>query len=195
MGGGAGVHNARVDLKGGRGLNKSDFLALMLQNEHAKQLKGAKKALNNIETRKKYKRYQTVTTTEKDTRATCCIEGCRNIKYWSSPYCQKHKTRIARTGTPHTDKEARVYRKDHPRCSFEGCKKPSRCKTLCSTHYTRLFRHGSPDIVLPVGTKEKGRPCVVEGCPNKHHSIGYCNAHYKKLKKYGDPLYSERVII
>ena len=33
-------------------------------------------------------------------------------------------------------------------CSFDGCKKPSRSRGYCGTHYERFRRHGSADVVL-----------------------------------------------
>jgi len=33
-------------------------------------------------------------------------------------------------------------------CSIDGCDKPMRAKGMCTTHYMRAKRHGSPDVVL-----------------------------------------------
>ena len=39
----------------------------------------------------------------------------------------------------------KAYKKPgRPPCSIEGCSQPLYCKGLCTTHYTRLRRKGSP---------------------------------------------------
>lgn len=75
----------------------------------------------------------------------CAVEGCETPAR-SKGYCPKHWARLKRTGTTELAPRASVV----PVCSVEDCGKPSVSRRFpwCQTHYYRVKRHGSPDIVL-----------------------------------------------
>src|SRR6056300_929953 len=53
-------------------------------------------------------------------------------------------------------------------------------KGMCSMHYQRSLKNGSPYVVwIPtVG-------CSVDGCEEKHYGNGLCNKHYMRVWKNG----------
>jgi len=76
-------------------------------------------------------------------------------------------------------------------CIVEGCTNTKiKARGMCSTHYTRWYRHGDVNRVISHLERQAHRKqyhCNVEGCNESHHAKGYCNKHYIRWKKYGDP--------
>lgn len=70
-------------------------------------------------------------------------------------------------------------------CSFEGCERPSYCKTLCQRHYEQQFE-GKP--LTPIRAKLKRQPdaCTVEGCTREPRAKGLCGMHAYRVGRYGD---------
>ena len=80
-------------------------------------------------------------------------------------------------------------------CSFDGCDKIVKSRGLCSAHYERLRKHGSPSTVLPPApppTNTLHVTCTIDGCDKPHQARGFCSAHYCKFRKYGDPTTDKR---
>ena len=72
-------------------------------------------------------------------------------------------------------------------CIVEGCEAASKTAGMCTRHYTRFNRHGSPYAITkrPPGSTE---PCDVDGCDRAKMNAQYCNAHAKRAKANGgDP--------
>lgn len=73
-----------------------------------------------------------------------------------------------------------------PACSVDGCEKPVLAKGLCSAHYCRNKKWGSPTGGLPERPR-RPEACTVDGCDGLHYSLGYCAAHYQRHRR-GDAL-------
>lgn len=78
-------------------------------------------------------------------------------------------------------------------CSYDGCVKPARCRSWCTTHYARWRKHGDPSVVLPPvapprSPRTQGEHCSVEGCAAAPWARNLCSKHYIRWRKYGDPL-------
>lgn len=74
-------------------------------------------------------------------------------------------------------------------CKIPGCEKAANNGggSMCSMHYSRLRRTGSPYI----RTKRiylTHQECTVEGCGNKIAGNGLCGTHWMQNKRRGDPL-------
>lgn len=71
--------------------------------------------------------------------------------------------------------------KQKRKCSFEGCDKVHHARGWCTTHWTRVVRHGAPHIKLKVG-RRKSQPthCVALGCLRPTHAKSRCLAHYRR---------------
>lgn len=48
-------------------------------------------------------------------------------------------------------------------CSIDNCRGEIIAKRLCSKHYARNRRHGSPDIILHVGNEGRGKTAAYKG--------------------------------
>ena len=77
------------------------------------------------------------------------------------------------------------YKNYYP-CKFDGCDKQIRAKGLCSGHYKRLSKHGSPDVVLRKGRYAEQPVCIIDGCKTKHTALGFCQAHYRAYQAFLD---------
>lgn len=69
-------------------------------------------------------------------------------------------------------------------CAVDGCGKDDRVQGLCSGHYHRLTRYGSPTGVP--APRPRG-VCAVDGCEGALAGGGYCRKHYKRFRVHGDP--------
>lgn len=81
-------------------------------------------------------------------------------------------------------------------CALEGCNKAAHTKGLCTTHYARLLRNGTPYMDKPQynfksewieQSKAKGGLCAIEGCEREAKIRGICDMHYKRIKRNGTP--------
>ena len=70
-------------------------------------------------------------------------------------------------------------------CNIDGCEKPSRTRSWCSTHYKRWQRRGDPLGSAPLPEK---KTCNIDGCDKPRKARGWCNAHWTRWRKHGDPL-------
>ena len=68
-------------------------------------------------------------------------------------------------------------------CTIDGCKSPSKARSLCTKHYTRLVRRGTTGDGRPYGRTS----CVQPGCELPHYCKDLCTRHYAALQLYGDP--------
>ena len=69
-------------------------------------------------------------------------------------------------------------------CSVADCGRKISARGLCSTHYQRARKHGSPGSAVQRYATEG---CAVEECPLPHRAGGYCQRHYMRVWKSGDP--------
>lgn len=67
------------------------------------------------------------------------------------------------------------------KCSIENCDKAAYVRGYCTTHYKRLWRHGSPTKTL---LKMERTKCIVDDCSRSDHSNGYCKMHHLRLTRY-----------
>lgn len=68
-------------------------------------------------------------------------------------------------------------------CSVEGCGRAHWAKGLCSTHYSRKRRTGSPTT-----PRQRTRGvCSVDGCDRPRLAQELCSMHYQRWESAGDP--------
>lgn len=70
------------------------------------------------------------------------------------------------------------------------CGDPHFAKGLCRKHYKRLWKHGSPHILLR--PRRVTDPCKFDGCEDDHFANGYCMKHNWRYWKHGSPEYTMR---
>ena len=61
-------------------------------------------------------------------------------------------------------------------CSIPECQRPHIAKGMCSMHYSRVLRHGSPGGANPV-TAWGVQQCQQEHCSDGSFAYGYCRRH------------------
>lgn len=69
-------------------------------------------------------------------------------------------------------------------CSVPGCDDRSRSGGMCSAHYARYRRSGSP-IGQHVLRRDKPATCTVEGCSAPYTARGLCGTHYAQVWRNG----------
>lgn len=76
---------------------------------------------------------------------------------------------------------------DNTICSFDGCEKPRKHKSLglCPGHMTQHYR--GVDLTPLEKTWSKNGPCRFDGCKGERQSLGYCGPHYRQQAN-GKPL-------
>lgn len=82
-------------------------------------------------------------------------------------------------------------------CSMPSCTHIARARGWCSTHYTRWYKHGDPNIVLPHSgwpkmpprPKMVRPPCKFPGCErlSAKSCKGWCQTHHSRWYRHGDP--------
>lgn len=89
--------------------------------------------------------------------AVCTVDGCeREATRRRRTWCEMHYYRARRTGTTELiqrtspkGRPIKAQRRQRGQCSVEGCELidagPHR---MCAKHWTRVQRHGSPDVVI-----------------------------------------------
>ena len=86
-------------------------------------------------------------------------------------------------------------RKSPVTCAVEGCEKLARgAGGLCSGHYHRLRRYGSP-TGQPAPRQRvwaSDAVCVIDGCEKRRAGKGWCAKHYNRWRVHGDPLVTTR---
>lgn len=70
-------------------------------------------------------------------------------------------------------------------CSIADCRKVASACGLCSIHYSRLRRHGSPLVETRIANV--GRVCDVDGCGRPARKRGWCDSHYAQQQRTGEP--------
>lgn len=105
-------------------------------------------------------------------QSTCEFDGCEADKHPKAAkgFCQKHYRQ-------YQDEKA-------PRCSVDSCDKPSRTRGMCTTHSTRLRRHGVTDDSFMVRFPNSGN-CSVEGCAEPMRKRTWCASHYTQWRSIG----------
>ena len=84
---------------------------------------------------------------------------------------------------------------DSSTCSFDGCNRPMKAKSLCHPHYRQSWKG---QALKPLTASPGQRfECSFSGCENHAKGLGYCNAHYRQFKTRGNedlltPLYATR---
>ena len=85
-------------------------------------------------------------------------------------------------------------KKEHEKCSIEGCEGHKQARGFCPKHYARWLRYGDPSIKhnpgVASGVKSPlHQKCSVDGCKMLGPYVkGLCGAHYDRKKTHGDPL-------
>lgn len=81
-----------------------------------------------------------------------------------------------------------AHLRQSPVCTVEDCDKPTVGRSLCSKHYKRWQRHGTPtpaSLRAPDGTRSR---CRLEGCQRpRGHRDGWCTMHGRRVDKTGNP--------
>jgi hypothetical protein len=72
-------------------------------------------------------------------------------------------------------------------CAIEGCDKPSKCKRMCSAHYTRYVRNGDPGTAAVLVKGLPKQPCSIATCNRMSYVKGLCEMHYRRNRIHGDP--------
>lgn len=70
-----------------------------------------------------------------------------------------------------------------PTCSVDDCSKPHEAKGLCRTHYRRLGRTGTTDLVPKPPPVKRG--CSLPNCTGEHVARGYCRLHWERWNRTG----------
>lgn len=70
-------------------------------------------------------------------------------------------------------------------CTIKGCHNEITCKGMCSMHYYRVKRGGTPEV--SVKQQMALRKCSIEDCGRRHFSNGYCPMHHRRWERHGDP--------
>ncbi len=78
---------------------------------------------------------------------------------------------------------------DNDTCRMDGCDLPVKIKKfkLCSAHYQRRVKYGTPEGGGPLRSTLP-KICTVDGCSSVVIARGLCNGHYIRDRNYGDPL-------
>jgi len=86
--------------------------------------------------------------------------------------------------------------KNAPLCKVEGCPKKSiKMKGgYCTTHTSRNYKHGDPNVVIKLSKYPEDSKCKIEGCNKNPIARSMCNQHYSMWRKHGNPLAGERYI-
>jgi len=85
---------------------------------------------------------------------TCAVEGCERTDLQGNGWCRMHYHRWRRTGSV-GEAGRRQRARRLPECQVEGCTKPDREGGYCTMHGARIRRHGSPDVVIPVESRQR----------------------------------------
>ena len=80
--------------------------------------------------------------------------------------------------------------KNAPLCKVEGCPKKSiKMKGgYCTTHTSRNYKHGDPNVVIKLSKYPEDSKCKIEGCNKNPIARSMCNQHYSMWRKHGNPL-------
>lgn len=110
---------------------------------------------------------------------TCTSEFTFSWSGWGKKqvYCSdacRYRASATRRGT-----KPAAYRTG---CLVEGCSRPHEAHGYCSTHASRLRRHGDPGPVELYRKKERS-PCSFEGCEQVATARGLCVGHYDQVKR------------
>ncbi|WP_082305397.1 HNH endonuclease signature motif containing protein [Leucobacter japonicus] len=76
-------------------------------------------------------------------------------------------------------------------CTIDRCDRTYRSKGLCSVHYARLRKHGSPGGSELLRDR-RGAACTVDGCAEPVRSRQLCSVHYSRLLQTGSTELRER---
>lgn len=125
--------------------------------------------------------------------AGCAAEDCTNPVI-AHGLCGAHYQRMRKYGSPYgivkmpprgtgrPSQRPPVQVSARGECRIQGCVGPIwNVRTgLCSVHYSRLRRLGSPTArVKKRGLASSG--CEVPGCAHSHYGAGYCRRHWNSL--------------
>ena len=81
--------------------------------------------------------------------------------------------------TPHSVAES------EERCSADGCTNAVKARGLCSRHYRRYMKYGTPHE--PDRRLKEKKKCSIDGCDRWAKARGLCSAHWSRWKRWGDP--------
>lgn len=72
-------------------------------------------------------------------------------------------------------------------CSIEGCDRKLYARKMCSAHYRRVNRTGTPGSPeIRVANRTPPSVCRVEGCKRSYSAKNYCRPHYLQSLRFGD---------
>lgn len=71
------------------------------------------------------------------------------------------------------------------KCTIQDCDKRLLCKGMCSKHYYRVKRGGTPYI----SKKQQMalRKCSIDGCDGRHKCNDLCAMHLARQRRHGNP--------
>lgn len=72
----------------------------------------------------------------------------------------------------------------HRTCVVPGCDGRQMARSMCATHYQRVRKHGTTEL-LPRKRQPVKKRCSIEECVNPSIALGLCATHRRRLKKWG----------
>ena len=117
----------------------------------------------------------------------CIVKNCDKMKHCRG-YCDKHYSRLLKTGTVELQKVPNRRNEKCIHCDNKIGKLGCISKKLCNRHYTSLKEHNDvffSDNYIKNRKNKALSGCKVEECNTKHFASGYCNMHYQRLYKRG----------
>ena len=70
-------------------------------------------------------------------------------------------------------------------CLIKNCPHEANYRGICSSHHTRMRKHGSYLEEIPLRVWHQEKKCKEDGCERIHFGRGWCNQHYNLWYKHG----------
>lgn len=124
----------------------------------------------------------------------CTVLGCvRMATYGELGYCNMHKTRWMRHGSPDIVRPFPPVKRMPATCTEADCEKRHFARGLCQTHYNKLrlivenARRREVRANARAESKErKNRVCSIQGCGRDSRVGDLCMHHYHKAPDADD---------
>lgn len=75
------------------------------------------------------------------------------------------------------------------KCSFPGCERAKKYRTLCAGHKAQESRGIE---LVPIRERRRKGGCSILKCPNPERSSKLCQRHYASSRRNGDPVFVDR---